>query len=91
MKDAESTEGTVSKTAWKLAEQLRQTKRQSPQDVLPQIEQAEQLFSALQLKGVPSRFVRYPRTTSHGMSRGGPTDMRIHRLEQIIQWWKEWF
>lgn len=43
MKDAENTEGTVSSTALKLAEQIRQTGRRSPQDFLPLIEQADRL------------------------------------------------
>jgi hypothetical protein len=43
MKDAENTEGTVSSTALKLAEQIRQTGRRSPQDLLPLIEQADRL------------------------------------------------
>jgi len=58
-------------------------------DLRCNIEQAEQLFSALKVLGVPTRFVRYPRSTSHGMSRGGPADLRIHRLHQILSWWKE--
>lgn len=50
------------------------------------IEQAEQVYAALQIQGVETRFVRYPRTTSHGMSRSGPPDMRIHRLKEITRW-----
>ena len=56
-------------------------------DLRCNIEQAEQLFVALKLLNVPTRFVRYPSSTSHGMSRNGPTDLRIHRLEQILEWW----
>jgi len=56
-------------------------------DLRCNIEQAEQVFSALQVLGVPSRFVRYPSTTSHGLSRSGPPDLRIHRLKQILEWW----
>jgi acylaminoacyl-peptidase len=37
---------------------------------------------------VPTRFVRYPQSTSHGMSRSGPPDLRIHRLNQILDWYK---
>ncbi len=55
-------------------------------DLRCSIEQAEQVFTALQLRGVPSRFVRYPPDTNHGMSRGGPPDLRIHRLEEIAAW-----
>jgi dipeptidyl aminopeptidase/acylaminoacyl peptidase len=51
------------------------------------IEQAEQVHAALTLRGVPVRFVRYPRSTSHGMSRSGPPDLRVHRLREILAWW----
>ncbi|MDG2055553.1 MAG: S9 family peptidase [Phycisphaerales bacterium] len=57
-------------------------------DLRCNIEQAEQVFSALKLLKVPTRFVRYPRSTSHGMSRDGPMDLREHRLEQILWWFK---
>lgn len=56
-------------------------------DLRCNIEQGEQVFMALQAQGVPSRFVRYPRNTSHGMSRNGPIDMREHRLTEIVTWW----
>ena len=59
-------------------------------DLRCNIEQSEQVFTALQLQGVPSRLVRYPSTTSHGMSRMGPPDLRIHRLGEILSWWKKW-
>jgi dipeptidyl aminopeptidase/acylaminoacyl peptidase len=59
-------------------------------DLRCNIEQSEQVFTALQLQGVPSRLVRYPSTTSHGMSRKGPPDLRIHRLGEILSWWKKW-
>lgn len=55
-------------------------------DLRCNVEQAEQLFSVLQIKGVPSKFVRYPLSTSHGLSRNGPPDLRIHRLHQIVDW-----
>ncbi len=59
-------------------------------DLRCNVEQSEQVFAALKLRGIPTRFVRYPRTTSHGMSRQGPTDLRIHRLGQILEWWDQW-
>ncbi len=59
-------------------------------DLRCNIEQSEQVFTALKLRNVPTRFVRYPRTTSHGMSRGGPPDMRLHRLHQIIGWYEKY-
>lgn len=57
-------------------------------DLRCNIEQAEQVFTVLQLNGVRSRFVRYPASTSHGMSRMGPPDLRQHRLHQILSWWE---
>lgn len=57
-------------------------------DLRCNIEQSEQVFAALQQMGVESRFVRYPQETSHGMSRGGPPDLRLHRLREIVSWWK---
>jgi dipeptidyl aminopeptidase/acylaminoacyl peptidase len=56
-------------------------------DLRCNIAESEQAYAALALRGVPTRFVRYPRNTSHGMSRAGPPDMRIHRLEQYLGWW----
>ncbi len=55
-------------------------------DLRCSIGQSEQAFTALQLLGVPSRLVRYPASTSHGMSRNGPPDLREHRLNQILDW-----
>lgn len=54
------------------------------------IEQSEQVHTALALQGVPCRFVRYPASTSHGMSRSGPADLRVHRLDEILAWWERW-
>lgn len=59
-------------------------------DLRCNVEQGEQVFTTLKLLGVPTRFVRYPQTTSHGMSRSGPPDLRIHRLHQILDWWKKY-
>lgn len=59
-------------------------------DLRCNIEQSEQIFSALKLRNIPTRFVRYPRSTSHGMSRNGPPDMRLHRLHQILDWWEKY-
>lgn len=55
-------------------------------DLRCNVEQSEQVFTALQQQGVESRFVRYPSNTSHGMSRSGPPDLRLHRLSEIISW-----
>ncbi len=59
-------------------------------DLRCNIEQGEQVFAALKLRGIPAKFVRYPVETSHGMSRMGPPDLRLHRLEQILSWWKQY-
>lgn len=58
-------------------------------DLRCNIEQSEQIHAALVVQGVPVRFVRYPRETSHGMSRSGPPDLRIHRLNEITRWWRD--
>lgn len=55
-------------------------------DLRCNVEQGEQTFAALQYRGVPSRFVRYPQSTFHGMSRSGPQDLRKHRLREIVAW-----
>jgi len=57
-------------------------------DLRCNIEQAEQIYTALKLRDVPTRFVRYPASSSHGMSRSGPPDLRLHRLQEILRWWK---
>lgn len=59
-------------------------------DLRCNVEQGEQVFMTLKVLGVPSRMVRYPSSTSHGMSRQGPPDLRIHRLNQILQWWEKY-
>lgn len=59
-------------------------------DLRCNIEQAEQVFSALQVRGIPSRFIRYPSTTSHGLSRSGPPDLRLHRLGAILDWLEQY-
>ena len=60
-------------------------------DLRCNIEQSEQLHAALVVQRVKVRFVRYPRETSHGMSRNGPPDLRIHRLHEITRWWRDMF
>lgn len=59
-------------------------------DLRCNVEQAEQVWSALQYRNIPSRFVRYPESTSHGFSRCGPTDLRMHRLGEILGWLDRW-
>ena len=59
-------------------------------DLRCNVAESEQAYAALSMRGVPTRFVRYPRTTSHGMSRAGPPDMRLHRLGQYLDWWERY-
>jgi dipeptidyl aminopeptidase/acylaminoacyl peptidase len=47
------------------------------------IEQAEQLFAALKLRGRDVVFLRYGPEASHGLSRGGPPDLRQDRQRRI--------
>lgn len=51
------------------------------------IGQAQELFAALKhLRKCPVEFVWYPPDTSHGMSRGGPPDLRLDRLHRYADW-----
>jgi len=53
------------------------------------ITDAEQLFAMLRRRGVPSEFVRYPRSF-HGLSRTGPPWLLVDRLERIRTWFAHW-
>jgi dipeptidyl aminopeptidase/acylaminoacyl peptidase len=53
------------------------------------IANAEQLFVTLRERGVPSEFVRYPRSY-HGLSRTGPPWLLVDRLERIRTWFARW-
>ena len=59
-------------------------------DLRCNVEQSEQVFAALKLRGISTRLVRYPSSSSHGMSRSGPPDLRLHRLGQILEWWQQY-
>ncbi|HEX9077609.1 MAG TPA: S9 family peptidase [Anaerolineae bacterium] len=50
------------------------------------IQQSEEWFTALKWLKQEVVFVRYPAETSHGLSRGGPMDLRMDRLQQIAAW-----
>lgn len=54
------------------------------------IEQAEQFFAALKCLGREAEFVRYPREANHGLSRSGPPDLRLDRLQRIAAWMQRW-
>jgi dipeptidyl aminopeptidase/acylaminoacyl peptidase len=59
-------------------------------DLRCNIEQGEQVHAALVTQDVPCRFVRYPAEASHGLSRMGPPDLRLHRLHEYLNWWRHW-
>jgi len=59
----------------------------SENDMRCPIEQGEQVFVALKRLGVDTKMVRFP-DEPHGLSRGGRTDRRIARLEQISTWFQ---
>lgn len=55
-------------------------------DLRVPIEQAEQMYTALQKRKVPARFVRYP-----DMYHGGWTPWNtVHRYHQELLWWAEY-
>ncbi len=54
------------------------------------VSQAEELFTALRLQRKVVEFVRYPASSSHGLSRNGPPDLRIHRLQTNLEWLDRW-
>ncbi|MGY2893640.1 S9 family peptidase [Deinococcus sp. UYEF24] len=57
----------------------------SLEDLRCPVEQGEQWFAALQLHGVPSRFVRFPEE-NHELSRSGRPDRRARRLQEYLDW-----
>jgi dipeptidyl aminopeptidase/acylaminoacyl peptidase len=54
------------------------------------IEQADQYFAALRKMGKKVKYLRFPGESNHGLSRGGPPDLRLARLEANLAWFKEW-
>lgn len=52
--------------------------------------QAEEFFSALRLQRKTVEYVRYPEACSHGMSRNGPPSLRLHRLQENVNWLGRW-
>ncbi len=53
------------------------------------IEQAEQLYITLKHQKKNTKFVRFP-SSNHDLSRSGNLSLRIHRLEQIAQWFEDY-
>jgi acylaminoacyl-peptidase len=58
-------------------------------DMRCSIEQAEQFYVALKLRGRTVEFLRFPEE-SHGLSRTGRPDRRVIRLEAIAGWFKKY-
>jgi dipeptidyl aminopeptidase/acylaminoacyl peptidase len=61
----------------------------SEQDLRCNIEQAEQLFTALKYMGRDVLFVRFE-GQSHGLSRGGHPKLRLERLRHIMSWFEKY-
>ncbi|HLZ56096.1 MAG TPA: S9 family peptidase [Ktedonosporobacter sp.] len=61
----------------------------SEQDLRCNIEQAEQLFSALKWMGREVEFVRFE-GQSHGLSRGGHPKSRLERLRHMQRWFAKY-
>ncbi len=61
----------------------------SEQDLRCNIEQAEQLFTALKYMGREVLFVRFE-GQSHGLSRGGHPKLRLERLRHIKGWFEQY-
>lgn len=61
----------------------------SEKDYRCPIEQAEQLFIALKRLGKETMFVRFP-DENHELSRSGKPELRVSRLDYIINWFKEY-
>lgn len=53
------------------------------------IEQSEQLYVALSLKGVPTEFIRYQNETHEHARSGIPSNMK-HRLNSKLEWFKRY-
>jgi dipeptidyl aminopeptidase/acylaminoacyl peptidase len=60
----------------------------SEQDLRCNIEQAEELFTALKYLGREVLFVRFE-GQSHGLSRGGHPKLRLERLRHGLRWFDE--
>jgi dipeptidyl aminopeptidase/acylaminoacyl peptidase len=59
------------------------------EDYRTPIEQGEQLYQSLVWRGVPARFIYFPKE-NHDLSRGGQPWHRVLRLEKYREWWERW-
>ncbi|WP_179394881.1 alpha/beta hydrolase family protein [Lacticaseibacillus absianus] len=57
----------------------------SEQDYRCPIGQGEEFYMALRLRGVDTRFVRFPQS-NHDLSRTGLPNLRLARLQEILDW-----
>jgi dipeptidyl aminopeptidase/acylaminoacyl peptidase len=57
----------------------------SENDLRCPIEQAEQFYTALKLRGVETRFVRFPEE-NHELSRSGKPSRRVQRFDEQLAW-----
>ncbi|MDH5759253.1 MAG: S9 family peptidase [Gemmatimonadota bacterium] len=62
---------------------------QSEEDHRTPMTDAEQWFIALRKQGVPTEFLRYPRST-HDLSRTGEPWLLVDRLGRLRQWFTHW-
>lgn len=53
------------------------------------IDQGEQLYMALRVRGIPTELVRFPDET-HELSRNGRPMHRLYRLERYLEWFDRW-
>lgn len=52
------------------------------------LEQGEQFYIAMQKNKIDTRLAIFPES-SHGLSRNGKPNLRIERLEEILEWFKK--
>lgn len=58
------------------------------EDLRCPIEQGQQMYIAMKKHGVETKFVNFPQS-SHGLSRAGKPNLRIERLEEVVNWFNE--
>ncbi len=61
----------------------------SAEDYRCPVDQGEQLYMALRVRGVPTELVRFP-NENHELSRNGRPAHRIYRLEAYRSWLERW-
>jgi dipeptidyl aminopeptidase/acylaminoacyl peptidase len=61
----------------------------SEQDWRCPVEQAQRLYVALKLRGVPAELLLFP-GEGHELSRSGLPSHRVARFEAILDWWRRW-